>query len=89
MRTILNELLLDYVNTLEIEYTGTRCAKIRFLGRCKLRWLEEKLSKKMIFCYSHSISRKKYFCRWISDFNCNGIETTCTLHLLPESEPFY
>jgi hypothetical protein len=83
MYTILNKLLLDYAGTLEIEYLGKRCAKIKFMGRCKKSHLERKLT------WWLSGSHDRHYIDWIDDFNCNGIWTTATIRLLPTSKPFY
>lgn len=92
MRTELHNLLLKHAGTLEIEYLGKRCAKIKFLGKYKLRYLERDLHKGGFFSYevnNKSIFPNEFHYKWISDFNCNGIWTTATIKLHPHSKPFY
>lgn len=91
MKTLLDKALLRYAGTLEVEYLGKRCAKIKFKGNCKLRWLESELYRYGVFTctspnkfYSHVFNYK-----WINDFNSNGIWTTATIRLHPWSIPFY
>lgn len=78
-RTVLDKLLLDYAGTLEIEYLGRRCAKIRFMYSCRKHELERKFIK--------SVDGYMFDC--LHDFNCNGIWTTATIRLHPTSKPFY
>jgi hypothetical protein len=76
--TIIHRLLFQHINTLEVDYIGARCAKIRFLGKCRIYHLERIMLPLCNSCGGYRFN-------FIKDFNCNGIETIATITLLPTS----